>query len=185
MCTSLNQSYFNTCTPDFDELPFHHYILLELWLVAALGLGHGAAERGTAWPSLLPASEAQGRSALLQLLRRDAFAQSLALPRGLHVLPWGLHASLQSSSARSALPPLWILLLEGLWSSDRTGHQINSLSARPDVRALVTMNTLLCGHRLWSKTPHVLLVWGLPAELRALPHNAFVGLVEEGGPMQQ
>ena len=91
----------------------HPSILLELWLVAALGLGHGVAEPpvcdwGTAWPSLLPAnaSEAQGRSALLPLLWRDAFAHSLALLGGLRVLPRGLHASLQSSPARRALPPL-------------------------------------------------------------------------------
>ena len=56
--------------------------------------------------------------------------------------------------------PVWLASLEGLWSSDRTGHLINSLSARPDARALVTMNTLLCGHRLWSKPQHVLVAGG-------------------------
>ena len=66
---------------------------------------------------------------------------------------------------RAVLPgepchPSWLMLLEGLWSSDRTGHLINSLSARPDVRALVAMNTLRCGHRIWSKTPHVIVAGG-------------------------
>ena len=141
--------------------------------------GHGVAEPpardwGTVWPSLLPAnaSEAQGRSALLPLLWRDAFAHSLALLGGLRVLPWGLHASLQSSPARRALPPSWLMLLEGLWSSDRTGHQINSLSARPDIRAH--------GHEhfaLWAPSlvqdPTCACCWGvIPAELLAHPHDA-------------
>ena len=52
------------------------------------------------------------------------------------------------------------MLLEGLWSGDRTGHLISSLSARPDARALVTMNALLRGHPLWSKTQHVLVAGG-------------------------
>ena len=57
--------------------------------------------------------------------------------------------------------PSWVLFLEGLGSSDRSGHLISSLSERPDVRALMTMNTLLRGHPPWSKTQHVLVAGGL------------------------
>lgn len=140
----------------------HPSILLELWLVAALGLGHGVAigaRRGRASCPRMPQkrkAEARycnscGETHLHTLWH---FSEDYVFCHGAYMRAY-----------RAVLPgepchPSWIMLLEGLWSIDRTGHLINSLSARPDTRALVTMNTLLCGHRLWSKTPHVLVAGG-------------------------
>ena len=54
--------------------------------------------------------------------------------------------------------PSWVPFLEGLRSSDRSGHLICS-QAWPDAQALMTMNALLREHPLWSRTQHRKNAW--------------------------